>query len=69
MKGLETEALRDPKSVAYTLVATPVANAYSYAVFATDGVTACDNVTTDCGAYTLTATNEGGGIYSKTNLN
>src|SRR3990167_7120228 len=68
MKGLDADALKDPKGAAQTLVAAPVADAYAYAVFATDGVTACDNVApaTECAVYTLTATNEGGGTYSKT---
>jgi type II secretion system protein G len=69
MKGLETEALRDPKSASYNLVTTTAANVYSYAVFAADGVTACDNSTTDCAVYTLTGTYEGGGSFAKTNLN
>jgi prepilin-type N-terminal cleavage/methylation domain-containing protein len=69
MKGLDVEALKDPKGTASTLVATPAANNYAYAVFAADGTTTCDNTTTDCGAYTLTATNEGGGTYAKKNLN
>lgn len=69
MKGLDADALKDPKGSASTLVATPAANSYSYAVFASDGTTACDNTTTDCAVYTLTATNEGGGTYAKTNLN
>jgi type II secretion system protein G len=79
MKGLDNEAIKDPKGTGagaatsntapYQLSATAGANIYSYAVFAADGVTACDNTTTDCGAYTLTATYEGGGTFSKTNLN
>ena len=69
MKGLDTEALRDPKSASYNLVATPAASVYAYAVFASDGTTACDNTTTDCAVYTLTTTYEGGGTFAKTNLN
>ena len=70
MKGLDSEALRDPKNTVQTLVATPAANSYSYAVFASDGTTACDNAVggTDCMVYTLTATNEGGGTFVQTNL-
>jgi prepilin-type N-terminal cleavage/methylation domain-containing protein len=68
MKGLDPEALKDPKGSGQTLVAAAAANAYSYDVTATGGG-ACDNTTTDCAAYTLTATLEGGGTYTKNNLN
>ena len=67
MKGLDAEALKDPKGTAQTLVAAPAANAYSYEV-STDADAACDNSTNDCTKYTLTATNEGGGTFAKTNL-
>ncbi len=69
MKGLDQEALKDPKGSAYTLAGSAGANTYSYAVTAADGTTACDNSTNDCAKYTLTATLEGGGTYTKTNLN
>ena len=71
MKGLDKEALRDPKDATtnYTLAATPATSIYAYAVFASDGTTACDNTTTDCAVYTLTTTNEGGGTFAKSNLN
>ena len=69
MKGLDPEALKDPKGSAQTLVASAAASSYSYAVFASDGTTACDNSTTDCAVYTLTATYEGGGSFAKSNLN
>ena len=68
MKGLDQEALRDPKNstaTKYDLADTAAANVYSYAVTPSG----CDNSTTDCTAYTLTATLEGGGTFSKTNLN
>jgi len=68
MKGLDGEALKDPKGTAQTLVAAPAADAYSYAVTATGGG-ACDNSANDCVAYTLTATYEGDGTFAKTNLN
>lgn len=69
MKGLDVEALKDPKGSAATLVGTAGANAYSYAALnATDA--ACDNTNgNDCVKYTLTATYEGGGTFAKTNLN
>lgn len=66
MKGLDEEALQDPKGAAQTLVDAPAANSYAYAV----GPANCDNgAGGDCATYTLTATNEGGGTYSKDNLN
>lgn len=69
MKGLDEEALRDPKGTAATLAGTAAANVYSYAVTATGGG-ACDNgVTADCAEYVLTATFEGGGTFTKNNLN
>lgn len=68
MKGLDAEALKDPKGAAQTLVAAPAESAYAYAVTASDG-TACDNSATDCAQYTLTATYEGGGTFAKSNLN
>jgi prepilin-type N-terminal cleavage/methylation domain-containing protein len=68
MKGLDAEALKDPKGSAQTLVGAPAADGYSYAVTASDG-TACDNTTKDCAQYTLTATYEGGGTFAKSNLN
>jgi prepilin-type N-terminal cleavage/methylation domain-containing protein len=68
MKGLDTEALKDPKGSAATLAAAAAANTYSYDVQRTGGGT-CDNSTNDCAQYTLTATLEGGGTYTKTNLN
>ncbi|GAC1387027.1 MAG: hypothetical protein NVS1B7_6220 [Candidatus Saccharimonadales bacterium] len=68
IKGLDQEALKDPRSNSYVLVAAPVVNSYAYAVSASDG-TACDNSTKDCVQYTLTATLESGGTFVRTNLN
>ncbi len=58
LKGLDPEALKDPKGAAQTLVAAPAANSYAYEV-TDDAGAACDNSTTDCTKYTLTATYEG----------
>lgn len=68
MKGLDTEALKDPKGAASTLAAAAAANTYSYDVQRSGGGS-CDNSTNDCAEYTLTATYEGGGTFTKTNLN
>lgn len=59
MKGLDPEALKDPRGSAQTLVATAAANNYAYAT-TNDGGTSCDNTNgNDCTKYTLTATYEG----------
>ena len=55
MKGLDAEALKDPKGTAQTLVAAAAANSYAYTVTPSG----CDNSATDCSGYTLTATYEG----------
>ncbi len=76
MKGLDCEAMKDPKGTGsgtcttdaapYQLSDTAGAGAYSYVVTPSG----CDNGSGgDCTAYTLTATYEGGGTFSKTNLN
>ena len=68
MKGLDGEALKDPKGANNTLAASAAANVYSYDVQKTGGG-ACDNTTNDCATYTLTTTYEGGGTFAKNNLN
>ena len=77
MKNLDTNALVDPSSsctpaTTGCLVATPTAKSYSYAVFQSDGATACETTDTTCAVYTLTATYEGtvngSSTYVKTNL-
>ncbi len=58
LRGLDLEALHDPKgSAGNNIVGTRAANAYSYAV----SPTGCDNTTTECESYVLTAVPEGGG--------
>lgn len=78
MKGLDNEAIRDPKGAGagaptsdtapYQLAAAAAGNVYSYDVKASDD-TACDNSAKDCAKYTLTATYEGSGTFAKSNLN
>ncbi len=69
MKGLDQEALKDPKGSGYTLAGSASASQYGYAATNTGG-TACDNTTgNECTKYTMTANLEGGGTFSKTNLN
>lgn len=69
MKGLDAEALKDPKGSAQTLVAAAAANSYAYTVTPSG----CDNSATDCSGYTLTATYEGtvngNATFVKTALN
>jgi prepilin-type N-terminal cleavage/methylation domain-containing protein len=64
MKGLDKEALRDPKGAAadYSLNTgtTVAANKYTYAPTKDDG-SACTLAAADCTKYTLTAVPEGGG--------
>jgi prepilin-type N-terminal cleavage/methylation domain-containing protein len=70
LKGLDDDALEDPKGANNTVVQTAAANVYSYDVLADDDTT-CTNTGTsdDCTKYTLTATLEGGGTFTKTSLN
>ena len=75
MKGLDCEAVKDPKGTGvgtcttdaapYQLAAAAAANVYSYDVTPAG----CDNSATDCTGYTLTATDEGGGTFTKSALN
>ena len=66
LKGLDDEALKDPKGANNTVAGTAAANVYSYAVTPSG----CDNGSGgDCTGYTLTATKEGGGTFTKTALN
>ncbi len=65
MKGLDSEALKDPASSSSALAATPAAKVYAYQA----SPAGCDDVKTDCTTYTLTATLDGGGTYVKQSLN
>lgn len=69
LKGLDPEALEDPKGASNDLAGAPAANVYSYAELPAG----CDNPAlgggTECTSYTLTATLEGGGTYEKKSLN
>ena len=61
MKGLDPSALKDPTGSSATLVSTPAVGAYAYE----PTPSGCDNATTECSGFTLTATLEGGGTYVK----
>lgn len=69
MKGLDAQALVDPKGPAKTVAAAAAADQYGYA--ATAGAAACTvagatpDQTSDCDAFTLTANLEAGGTFVK----
>jgi type II secretory pathway pseudopilin PulG len=77
MPKLKTAALRDPSwrsniectlGSQVTLAAFIAPGCYSYQVVAADG-SLCDNDKIICVRYLLTANLEGGGTYTKSNLN
>lgn len=68
VKNIQADAFRDPSSNSDTFADKPAKHAYSYTVTSASG-TPCDDAKTPCTQYTLTATLEGGGTYSKSNLN
>jgi prepilin-type N-terminal cleavage/methylation domain-containing protein len=72
LKGLDLAAFKDPKGASGTLVASPVANSFAYAVTNTGG-TSCEADDTTCSKYVLTATLEGtlngSGTFVKNSLN
>ena len=60
-KGLPAEAFADPKNAAsQQLCAATASNCYGFAVIPA----ACDNATTSCDNYILTATLESGGTFA-----
>ena len=73
MKSLDQNALIDPSNPTQskTLVATPAAKSYAYAVSDSSG-NSCEATDTNCAQYTLTATYEGtvngASTYAKSNL-
>jgi prepilin-type N-terminal cleavage/methylation domain-containing protein len=68
LKALEADVFKDPSSSDNTFVDKARANAYAYSVTSASG-TPCDSAKNPCTQYTLTATLEGGGSYTKNNLN
>lgn len=69
MKGLDKEALRDPKGTGYTIAASAAKNTYSYTVSSDTGKPCDNNTGNDCTFYTLQATLSKGTSYSKQSLN
>lgn len=68
MKGLDKEALKDPKGTNYTLAALPAPNVYAYTAMGDDGKP-CSDATNPCAKYTLTAQLSDGSKYTKQDLN
>lgn len=68
MKGFDEESFRDPLNDSTKIAAKPAANSYAYTVTSAKG-TACDDQKNPCTQYTLTATLEAGGTFTKNNLN
>jgi hypothetical protein len=64
-KGMDPEALIEPAGTSQKLAASPAAHVYSYQALPTG----CDNVKVQCDDFTLTATLDAGGTYSKQSLN
>jgi type II secretory pathway pseudopilin PulG len=64
MKGLDPEALKDPKGAATALAAATDTDEYGYAV-TTDADGDCSADETTCTKYELEATLETGGTYAK----
>jgi hypothetical protein len=67
LKSVDPEAFVDPKGTSPNLVSIPAANTYAYNATDDNG-NSCDNVSTICVKYILTATLEAGGTFSKSNL-
>ncbi len=67
LKGLDPKALIDPNQnqSTGTIQGSNAANQYGYVVTPAN----CDNSTTDCTAYALTATLESGSTFAKNSLN
>jgi len=68
LKALEQNVFQDPSSKSDQLVSKPARNVYTYSVTSSSGAP-CGTAATPCTQYTLTATLEGGGTYTKSNLN
>ncbi len=69
LKGLDVEAAHTPQGDAgNNISASAGPKLYQYTVTA-DPSGACDNTTTDCAKYVLSATLESGGAYTKNSLN
>lgn len=70
LKALDAATFQDPSSKANPakFVDKPTPDVYTYSVASASGAP-CGSATVPCTQYTLTATLEGGGTYTKSNLN
>jgi type II secretory pathway pseudopilin PulG len=68
LKALEPGVFSDPSGSSDKFLDKPQTNTYTYSVTSASG-TPCDNVKSPCTLYTLTASLEGGGSFTKNNLN
>ena len=68
MKAIGQDTFRDPSSTSNEFADTPAKNTYAYTVSSASGAP-CGSAVTPCTQYTLTATLESGGTYTKNNLN
>ncbi len=69
-KGLDPEALKDPRGAAQTLVGATAPNSYVYVASSSDLAVTCSNTTASsdanaCDTYVITATLEPNGTYEK----
>ncbi len=68
LKSLEPGVFRDPSGQDDKFVGQPTAKVYTYSVTSASGEP-CGSAEVPCTQYTLTATLEGGGTFTKNNLN
>jgi type II secretory pathway pseudopilin PulG len=68
LKSLEPAVFRDPSGHDDKFISQPAAKAYTYSVTSASG-DPCGSAEAPCTQYTLTATLEGGGTFTKNNLN
>lgn len=68
LKEFNQEFVRDPSSKALTFSTKAAEGQYAYIVTTSDGKS-CDNKDRTCTQYTLVATYEGGGTYSRSSRN
>ena len=66
LKGLDQEALKDPKGTGYTVATTATSSQYGYNPTKDDG-SACDNTAgNECSKFTITYVTEGSGGGTQT---
>jgi type II secretory pathway pseudopilin PulG len=68
LKALDADVFTDPSSNSPLLVAKPTPHRYTYAPTSGSGAI-CGTISAPCTQYTLTATLEGSGTFTKSNLN